>query len=693
MRLRAHLTLMTCLCAMSAATALAQPRPVIERIQPRSGPPGTAVEVIGRGMTADSNIVLGGSVLQVTSRMPNRWTVVVPPGAASGNLVLQSPRGSFSGPYFQVTAALPGPRADALEPAIGAPGTEVVIRGENFSARLSDNVVTLGSVPVVVRSCTPSSLTVIVPQGASSGPFRIRVTHAGEALSPPFTISQGTTITDFVPLAGPPGTEITIRGFGFGRQRRDVRVFLNNAAARVLRASDTEIVARLPNHATSGPLLVDIRGGGRAFSSTPFTIQYAPTVAGFTPPAAPPGAQVQITGTSFGTDVRAVQVTLAGRPVTVRSVTDRAITVELPQGSTAGPFEVRVHQLVAASAQPFMVLVPVAITGFQPRSGPPGTEVVITGAGFSPNVAHNAVTVSGVAAQVVSSTGSELRVRVPSTRSGPIVVAVQNNGSATTRGPFMLTQPPFIARFEPTSGPVGTTVTLHGANFGTNRALVRVSLDGRSVPVLSVSDDRVIVSIPQAAQSGLFSVEVRLQGGAASSAMFHVIGQAGAATIAPPTGFPGQQISVRGSGFPESGARVVFTGTGPVQPSSATPSELLVTVPVGARTGPVSVQLPGGRVVQVPTPFVVTEVPTGVGVSRIDATCARPGCRVTIHGHGFSPRATQNRVYFGERAVRVDRATATTLSLSLPNAPGSHPFRVDVRRVGIAESQAFTIAP
>src|SRR5262245_34280215 len=109
---------------LAAATAFAQPRPVIERIEPTSGPPGVEVQVIGRGFGTTGRIKLGSADCEVLRRLPARWTIRIPADAQSGNVVLETDAGSFRGPYFRVVAALPAPVIEGIAPTSGAPGTE-----------------------------------------------------------------------------------------------------------------------------------------------------------------------------------------------------------------------------------------------------------------------------------------------------------------------------------------------------------------------------------------------------------------------------------------------------------------------------------------------------------------------------------------------------------------------------------------
>jgi hypothetical protein len=104
------------------------------------------------------------------------------------------------------------------------------------------------------------------------------------------------------------------------------------------------------------------------------------------------------------------------------------------------------------------------------------------------------------------------------------------------------------------------------------------------------------------------------------------------------------------------------------------------------------VRLPDGRTATTPT-FTVGTAPEGVAITEMTPSCYRAGCHVVIRGHGFSANPRQNRVRFGDRPVRVERASAGRLILRLPAAPGTNRFEITVRGSGEAESEPFTIVP
>ncbi len=512
--------------AAPVAAQVQRPLPVVQRLEPTSGPPGTEVSLVGRHFHDDQTVLLGETALEVTSRMPSRWTVRIPAGATSGEIVIRTGRGAVTGPRFRVTEAAPAPVIASFAPTSGPPGTAVTLQGEHFSPRLTENQVHLGERAVVVRSATPTELTVIVPADATTATLRVQVTGAGRAESAAvFTVTTGTTIAGFEPALGPPGTLVTLRGTGFSRTASHNRVFLGEQRARVRRASETELQIEVPRrNAASGRFAVEVRGGTRAHSDAEFQVRTAPSLTGMEPQLGAPGTRVTLQGAHFGADVREVRATLGETELPVRDLADDRLVVEIPAGAPSGPIQVTVAGLGPVRTRAsFRVLEAVRVEGFAPPSGGVGGLVTIRGRGFALRSSDNAVTLSGRRAEVVRATATALEVRVPADApSGPWVVAVTNAGEDRSAQPFLVTRPPAIESFAPASGAAGSTVTLRGANFGTRPGLVDVRLGEARAQVTRVTDTELDVVIPQGARTGRFRVTVRLQGSATATADFVV---------------------------------------------------------------------------------------------------------------------------------------------------------------------------
>jgi hypothetical protein len=684
-------------CVSNAHLASAQvrtPPPVVERLEPTSGPPGTTVQVIGRFFRSDQTVLLGDVELPATARLPNRVTVTIPSGATSGHLAIRLADGTtVTGPELRVLPAPPTPVIASIVPAHAPPGAEVRIVGDHFSARLTENTVTIGGVPVVARTATPTELAVIVPTGAATGPFVVTVAGAGSATSAPFTVDVGVAITSFEPTVASPGTRVTIHGTGFAARATGERVFVNGTTARIASASTTEIAIDVPATATTGTLLVDVRGAGQAYSSTPLTVRSAPTITSIAPTSGLIGATVHVRGTGFGTDIRQVAVSVHGVALTLRNVTDTDITAEIASGSSSDHLSVAIAGLPAiASRETFAVLIPVAVSSFSPEQGGPGTDVTITGTGFSTTAADDHVTVTGMPCTVVSATATELHVRIPTASSGPLVVEVRNAGTARTSRPFVMTTPPTVTSFEPASGIVGTIIHVHGTNFGDVPTLVEVTFGGRAGSIQSLTATQIDVLVPQGATSGHIGVSVRLQGTASSATDFRVLGTLSVSSVDPTSAYPGQTVVVHGAGLDADGLSVMFAGAHSAAAVTArTTSEMRVVVPADAQAGALTVRSDDGR--STATTFTLAPTPSGVGVTEVVPACTHSGCAVVVRGYGFAARATGETITIGDQRARVRRTGTYELEVQIPaRVPvGPAVIHIDVRGTGAIDSPPIAI--
>jgi hypothetical protein len=152
------------------------------------------------------------------------------------------------------------------------------------------------------------------------------------------------------------------------------------------------------------------------------------------------------------------------------------------------------------------------ISRFDPTSGPVGTSVTITGTNLS---GATSVTFNGVSASsfAVDSDG-QIRAAVPSGAStGPIRVATPG-GTATSSSSFAVDVPaPTISRFDPTSGPVGTSVTITGTNLS---GATSVTFNGVSASSFAVDSETMITAtVPESASTG--PIRVATSGGSATS--------------------------------------------------------------------------------------------------------------------------------------------------------------------------------
>jgi hypothetical protein len=328
-------------------------------------------------------------------------------------------------------------------------------------------------------------------------------------------------------------------------------------------------------------------GGAGATAGTVALVISPPTLTSVSPAAAPVGTAVTLTGTGF-TWATEVRFNAAVQPV-FTIVSDTQITTTVPASAATGPVQVVTAGGTATSVSHFVVIPPPTLTGVAPGSGPVGTAVTLTGTGFT---WATAVRFGGVAQPtftVVSAT--QITTTVPAgAASGPVQV-VNPAGTATSAASFTVIPPPTLTGVSPTSGPVGTAVTLTGTGF-TWATLVRFGATAQPAFTV-VSATQITTTVPTGATTGAVQV-VNPAGTATSAATFTVIVAPTLTSVSPPSGLPDAPVVLAGSGF--SGASSVRFNGVPAVFFVINDAQVTAYVPVTATTGPVEVQAPGGTV-------------------------------------------------------------------------------------------------
>jgi YD repeat-containing protein len=169
------------------------------RVSSTNAAPGSSITVYGTDFCSNPTVTFNGTTAAVTSSTQTQIVVTVPAGATSGEVVVTCGSSSLNAGVFNSGSSL-APAISGFTPVSGDVGAEVTISGTNLSA---DSTVTFNSLPALVTGSTPTSITVLVPSGATSGP----ITTADQ-------YGQATTSGNFTVL--PPGTvevgQITVGG-------------------------------------------------------------------------------------------------------------------------------------------------------------------------------------------------------------------------------------------------------------------------------------------------------------------------------------------------------------------------------------------------------------------------------------------------------------------------------------------------
>ena len=155
------------------------------------------------------------------------------------------------------------------------------------------------------------------------------------------------------------------------------------------------------------------------------------------------------------------------------------------------------------------------------------------------------------------------------------------------------TPAPTITSLAPSSGPPGTTVTITGTNFSTTPASNIVMFNGTAAVVTSSTATQIVTTVPAGATTGSVTVMVG-SNTATSPASFTVTPGAAITAVAPLFGLPGTTVTITGSEFSTTPTDniVKFNGTDAVVTSS-TATQIVTTVPAGATSGSITVEVMG----------------------------------------------------------------------------------------------------
>ena len=261
------------------------PAPVISRLDPDSGPVDAEVRIHGSNFGATTGTVTFNGV----TASPNQWNdqtirVRVPDGATDGPVVVTTAGGqSSTGVTFTVTDPPSGPIISKLEPDSGLVGTKVKITGSNFGT--SSGTVTFNGTTASTTSWDSDEIQTKVPEGATSG--LVVVTVDGEpSAGVTFTVTiPAPVISRLDPNSGLVDANVTIEGSNFGSQTGSVT--FNGTTASTTSWDSDEIQTKVPEGATTGPVVVRT-SGGQSSAGVTFTVTIpAPESPGWIPIPAP----------------------------------------------------------------------------------------------------------------------------------------------------------------------------------------------------------------------------------------------------------------------------------------------------------------------------------------------------------------------------------------------------------------------
>jgi large repetitive protein len=630
---------------------------------PNSGPVGTRVTVNGTGFMKQTTVILGGRPVQPVSWNANQIIFDVPGRFGDGQIYLRHP-GAGNDVLVGQFVVQANPLVASFAPPAGPVGTRVEIRGSGF---LGGDQIIFNGRPLQTMELSPDRVVVVIPQGATSDRFTLvrPQTKFQVASRATFNVTlPAPQVMGFSPTSGPPGTQLRISGANFTPQDR---VFYGrNIPVQVTSQGESHFDVVIPANVRTSEFLV-VRGPrGEATTQGAFVLVLNPQIARFAPTWGGAGVKVDI----FGQNFRAGDsVMFNGRPLPVLILEPNRVQVEIPGGSRSDVFSiVRGQQVVATAGMQFEVFSPPAISHFAPAGGPGGTRVSIHGSNFTPEAK---VLYGGRTLPVVERQQGRLDVVIPGEAQSQVFTVETRGGQATSVQPFQVYTYSVVDSMAPTSGTVGTQVTIRGRNFG-GQGQDQFFIGNVQLPVVSVRPNEYVVQIPPGAQSGMLewvSYGRRQQ----SRFQFIVLQPPQVVSFSPGSGGPGTQVTIQGANFTQG--TVVYFGNLACPIVRRAPNQIMIAIPNNAQGQDFFTIEEAGMRARSPVQFQV--IPP-LSITSFAPNAGPAGTQVTIVGRSFSPSV---QVSYGQTPVRIVNHQPTAITVLVPAGPSDY-FYVEEPSMG-----------
>ncbi|MCR4295667.1 MAG: IPT/TIG domain-containing protein, partial [Elusimicrobia bacterium] len=355
--------------------------------------------------------------------------------------------------------------------------------------------------------------------------------------------------------------------------------------------------------------------------------------------------------------------------------------------------------LVQSGAAYFQVA-GLALESLTPSSAPIGVPFTISGSGFGAFDGANTRVKFGVSTAALSLwNDTTIKGTIPALETGEWAVVVERQQgisvSASATATFTATALS-VSAVSPSSGPIGTALTLSGPGFGPYAGSASVVLIDGATAALSVWNDAQIVgTIPGSVPSGSRPVVLRRTSGSGESVSapvyFEVTGPA-VAGIFPSSAPIGAPFTITGSQFGAYGGantRVTFGGV--LAPLSLWNDTTITGTVPALSTGVVDVVVERQQGSDIVMSQVSTFTVAELAPSAMTPDTGPIGTVFTITGTGFGPYAGANtRVLIGGATTALSLWNDTTITGTIPNLPaGAQPVWLE-RSAGDGVSSSAT---
>lgn len=638
--------------------------PVINNLSVTSGGEGSSVTINGSNFGSSGTVSFGGTVATVQS---GNWgtsqiTTTVPAGASSGPVVVNANGVPSNGINFTIPPSITSP----LNPSSGPVSSSVVISGAGFGSPQGSSTLTFSGTTAKITTWSTNSITAVVPSIAV-GPATVAVTVGGQSATGSFTVTAGPSISSLSSSSGATGSLVGINGANFGSLQGSSVVRFNGAAAQVCTTncaasgcaangwSDSCIPTYVPSNATTGPVTVTVVG------------------------LAATGPQFTVTGP--GTGQISGTVTCGSGTVTVQ-----ALRQGVAQGSTTTACNGS-YSISNLAADSYDVQASAAGYGTATQNA-----IAVTVGGNTSGINFSLSTAGTITGQITQvSGGAAINGAIVQVFAGSALVGSVNTGGGNTYTfnnlnaasyRVQASATGFVDQSQNVSVGSGGTVTQNFALQGPGSTPITYSYDnlGRLIGVTDQSGDTATYNYD--AVGNITSI------GRRSSSQVSLI------SIAPPSAHVGDTVTLTGTGFSSTPSQntVQFTG-GTAVASSSSATQVVATVPAGASTGAVAVNVSG--TVSNTVPFTVLASAGAPMITNVNPLIGLSGTSFAVTGTNFDSAISNDLLALNTTSLAISPTgySSTNINTSVPTSATSGHVSIITPGGAAVGSQDFIVPP
>jgi len=404
----------------------------------------------------------------------------------------------------------------------------VYVKERNYSKKDMTLVFMFGEMQATTISVKDSVFKIVVPSSKGAEKRQISCSIDGFKTT---TVESFTyhipVITKIEPTEGINGDIVRIKGQDVGYRPSDVKIRFGDKDAFMIAATDTVITVISPMMNPGVETVTVMAVVDERTVTSPQNFRYQkPVIASFEPQNACGGDTVVIRGQYF---LSTHQMTVSFGQYAVEKfgkISDTEIQAIVPfsQGTEEVAISVRNNGLTGISENRFRYLKP-EITGITPEQGLKHNPITITGHYFGKFSNNLSLYFGEEKAAVLEHTPNKLIVSVPKFSGNKLseIKIIRDGLTVVSEQNFQYIEP-LISDFSPSSGKIDATITISGQYFSNNKNDVRVYCGDFQLDMVSCSENRIVVTIPNTAASTKQPIRVSVEGNDGfSAASFEII--------------------------------------------------------------------------------------------------------------------------------------------------------------------------